>query len=342
LAFAFTTLYGQLTSVYQYPKPALLVLGGSTVAAAITGYLYGKSKRVWCRYLCPVSGVFGLLSKLAVVQFEVDQARWLQSQQSKTKPGYVNCAPLIPLRTMSGSSHCHMCGRCSGFRGAIRLTRRSPSHQIVHVEGKQAKPWETILIIFGLMGVAVGAFHWSVSPWYAYAKQAAAGSLIDAGTLWPMEVSAPWWILTNYPKQSDVLTLLDGFVLTGYVFATALAASLLISAMLAFTNRCLGNWDWARFHHLAQTLIPVAAAGVILGLSALTVTQLRIDGIDLPFVAEGRAAFLAAATAWSCHLCWQVTRIYTRNAIARVFALAAHSTSLLMVNIGWLMFFWVW
>jgi polyferredoxin len=76
VAFICTTVYGQLVSVYEYPQAALLVLGGSTVAAIGIGLLYGREKRIWCRYLCPASGVFAVLAKIAPLHYKVDRAAW--------------------------------------------------------------------------------------------------------------------------------------------------------------------------------------------------------------------------------------------------------------------------
>ena len=341
VAFVATTVYAQMVSVYQYPRPALVVLGGSTVAAVAVGLVYGRNKRVWCRYLCPVNGVFGLLAKLAPVRFRVDPAAWEASRRRGTPPAAITCAPLVPIRTMQGAAACHMCGRCSGFRGAVALAARSPNHEVVQVAGAQPNPWETALILIGLMGVAPGAFHWSSSPYFVAAKLQAAGWLIDAGISWPLEASAPWWVLTNYPAQNDVLSLLDGAVLLAYVAATALAYSLTLAALLALGVRVAGAWSWPRFHHLAQALIPMAGCGVFLGLSAMTVTMLHADGVTVPGVAAGRAALLAGAALWAAMLGWRIGGLWVggmrRAVLTGVVALAA--------GVGasaWVLLFWMW
>jgi polyferredoxin len=343
VAFALTTIYGQMVSVYQYPKPALLILGGSTMGAIAIGYLYGRNKRVWCRYLCPVNGVFGLLSKLAPLHFRVDHDAWARSRQSgNAGVRSVNCAPLVAIKTMRGAAQCHMCGRCSGFRGAVSLAPRSPNDEIVHVAGTAPKPWESALIIFGLMGVAIGAFHWSVSPWFIALKQALAGWLVDHNVVWPLKLQPPWWILTDYPSVNDQMNFLDGCVLLAYIVATAAVIGAAISFCLWLAARSLGPAPSPRFHHFAQSLIPIAGCGVFLGLSAITVTMLRAEGFELGFVGPLRAALLGAAAIWSVVLAWKIAGLSASHILRRFaatfFAALAASTGLA----SWAVYFWVW
>ena len=43
-----------------------------------------------------------------------------------------------------------------------------------------------LLLMFGMLGVAIGAFQWTVSPWFVRGKQVAAGWLVDRDILWPL------------------------------------------------------------------------------------------------------------------------------------------------------------
>lgn len=340
-AFVMTTVYGQMISVYQYPAPAALILGGSTLGAIVVGYLYGREKRVWCRYLCPVNGVFALLAKLAPVHFAADEASWEASSPEEARRNPVNCAPLVPLRSLDSASPCHMCGRCAGFRGAIALEARPPGSEVVRLGGRTANGWESALIITGLTGVAIGAFQWSVSPWFVTVKQAAALWLVDHGIVWPLSMRLPWWLLTDYAAQNDVLTVLDGAVLLFYIAAAATVMTLALGLPLALAARALGRWSWQRFHHLALALIPLAACGVILGLSAQTVTLLRADGFSLGWVSEARLAALAVSTAASLVLFWAVGRRYA-GVRARLASMLALLPGLAAVDLAWALQFWLW
>lgn len=343
VAFALTTIYGQMTSVYQYPAPVLLILGGSTVAAIAAGLMWGEDKRVWCRFLCPVNGVFRVLAKLAPLHFAVDEARWNAYRLpagEKFQP--VRCTPLVPIRTMKTNSNCHMCANCSGFRGgAVRLALRSPNHDIVNVAGLKAEPWETVLIVFGLLGIALGAFLWSASPWLVQAKIASAGFLVAHGMKDLLHLGLPWWILTDYPERNDVLTLLDGTLLVGFILAFALVNGAIVSASLVLAAWA-GGWSVQRFHHFAQAFIPLGGAGVFLGLSSLTVTLLAQDGVHLGWVDGVRAAILAGSAAWSLWLGWRIAGIHAPSLVARGMALAALLPACGSTLAAWYLLFWVW
>jgi polyferredoxin len=341
IAFVLTTIYGQMTSVYQYPGPALLVLGGSTLAAIGVGYLWGRNKRVWCRFLCPVTGVFNLLAKMSPLHFRVDREAWAHWPKPRGSHAEVlNCAPLVPVRSMRGAGTCHMCGRCSDFRGAVTLARRSPNHEIVHVAGDMTNPWQSALILFGMLGVAAAAFHWSSSAIYVAIRQALADRIVDGGLIWPLEPVLPWYVLTNYPDLNDTMTPLDGLVLLIYIGGFALAAGAALSLCVALATRACGAWSWARFHHFAQALIPVAACGVFLGLSSLTVTMLKAEGIILPFVAFLRAGLLIGAGLWALWLGWSIARTKTESLSRQLAATLAFGGAATLGCAVWATLFW--
>lgn len=345
VGFAGTTLFGQMVSVYQYPLAAMLVLGGSTVAAIGIGLLYGREKRVWCMYLCPVNGVFGLLAKLAPVHFKSDPTVW------KAAYGHhipvVNCAPLIPLRNLNSSSACHSCGRCSGHRGAIALTARAPNDEIVHQGRHSAKSWQTFLLLFGMIGLAMGAFHWSASPWLIEAKQMIATRLIEHDIVWPLEATAPWWLLTHYPEVNDAFSWLDGGLLIAYILLTALLVSgslyVLISLARGIAGRTAAQGSaGAAFNHLAQAFIPLAACGLFLGLSSLTVSLLKADGFGTAWVPPLRIALLAGASVWTL---WLSARIVQGQSVSRWRAngaLLPLIAAIGVINGGWYLLFWGW
>lgn len=297
-AFVCTTVYGQLTSVYEYPKAALLVLGGSTAAAVGVGFVYGRGKRVWCRHLCPASGVFALLARIAPVHFAIDEQAW------KRHPGRapsVDCAPLVDLRHMRSAGPCHACGRCSGHREAIYLASRSPNREILAAGPRDVTNAEALLLLFGVLGLALGAFHWSVSPWFVAAKQRIAEWLVEKQWLALLADGAPWWLLTHYPEASDVFTWLDGLLIVGYLSATAAVVGAIAWCSLASASRLVrdARIDW---RVLALCLLPLAGASVFVGLSMLTLAQLRAEGITFAWVPAARAALLIAGGAWTLSL----------------------------------------
>ncbi|MDN0074781.1 4Fe-4S binding protein [Crenobacter sp. SG2303] len=340
VAFVLTTVYGQMVSVYQYPKAVLLVLGGSTVAAMVVGYYYTRGKRAWCRYLCPVNGVFELLTKLAPMHYKVDEQKWKHSLDIGIRIQAVDCAPLQPIRHMKGGSGCHMCGRCSDHRGAVTLAARPFGEEVVEVAEKEATHWQTLLIVFGLLGVAIGAFHWTVSPWFVTLKQWAAEWLVNREIFWPLDDNTPWWLFTHYPELNDSFTWLDGGLLIGYIGATALVMGACISLSLALAVAVAGSWSNRRFHHLAQALIPLAGCGVFLGLSATTLTLLKHEGIQAYWANNLRLTLLTGAMLWSL---WLAIKIVARWGGGRAWlVLVPFLGTLATVGAAWGFMFWWW
>ena len=298
VAFVGTTVYGQLVSVYEYPQAALLVLGGSTLAAVAVGLVYGRGTRVWCRYLCPANGVFGLLAKIAPLHFRVNEAVWNQNQQ---RAPAVNCAPLIDIRHMKSASACHACGRCSGEHGAVELGLRSPAREILATNRREVGTDEAVTLIFGVIGVATAAFIWSSSSRFVQLKTALADGLIERNWLALLQDNAPWWLLTNYPAAHDVFTWLDGLCILAFILGGGSALGLVVWVGVWLAARVLRDptLSWQK---LSLALVPMAGAGVFLGLSMLTLGHLKAEGITLAWVPALRGVLLTLAAGFSAYL----------------------------------------
>ena len=335
--FLLTTLYGQLISVYDYAQAALLILGGSTLIAMLVGYLYGRGKRVWCRYLCPVSGVFSLLAKLAPVHFKVDEQRW-RANLAPHLPA-PNCAPLLDIRRMRGAADCHACGRCSGQRGAVQLIARSSNEEIVRYGASDSNSWDMRLLLYGVIGLAIGAFQWTVSPWFISLKQTLADWFVQRDMLWLLEADAPWWLLTHYPSQNDLFTWLDGLCIALYLGGSSVLLGGGLHALLHAASR-LADQSQAFTRQLSLCLLPLGAAGLFLGLSSTTVKLLRYEGLQLLWVQPARAGLLLAAMVWSLWLGWQICRPLTPR--QRLPLLTTLVMASLVIVSAWRLQFWGW
>lgn len=340
VAFALTTLYGQLTSVYQYPKPVLLILGGSTVGAIIVGFLYGKSSRVWCKYLCPVTGVFSLLSRLAPIHFKPNQEQWNDYQGPKT---IAHCPVLLPLKTMKGSANCLMCGKCSNFRNAIELTVRSPNEEVVKHGMKNTSLWESALIIFGLCGIALGAFQWSESFWFNHLRDIVESWLLVHNLSWAFATNAPWWIFTNYPDQMDQFSWIYGLEVIVYILSIALFTGTVISLLLFSAACILGKPNRIQFNHLSQALIPLGGCTVFIGLLANTFTDLqKYANLGFTWTNEFKAVLLALATFWSMILAFKIIKQYSPSFWRRALSFLCMLAVFLLVDYFWVLMLHVW
>lgn len=334
VAFVLTTIYGQLISVYEYPQAALLILGGSTVAAAGIGWLYGKGKRVWCRYLCPVSGVFALLARIAPVHFRVDRDAW---QRHGQRTPAVDCAPLLNVSRLDGMAQCHACGRCSGHRDAVQLAARSPHAEIFG--GAAPRTGEILLLCFGMLGVAIGAFQWTVNPWFVALKQRAAEWLVDREMFWLLGDSPAWWLLTRQPAANDVFSWLDGAAILAWIIGVALllGGTALLATLAAARLACL---DWRR---LALGLVPLAGIGLFLGLSMMTATHLRAEGASLAWLPGLRAALLALGVGWSAWLGWRlIVKVGCGSTAKKMLAGLVWLLPLAPVAASWWLVFFIW
>ena len=139
-----------------------------------------------------------------------------------------------------------------------------------------------------------------------------------------------------------MMSPLDGGLMIAYVLTTMCVVGAAVIALVALGSQLLGRFEARRLHHLAQSLIPIAGCGVFLGLSALTVTMLKAEGVRLSFVGPARAVLLASAAVWCIWLAWRISGRYTPVLARRIGAVACIAAAATVGVAQWILLFWLW
>lgn len=156
LLFCAVKLHEHVHGVFARPGLMLLTLGGTTGMAVLIGYVYGRGKRVWCRYLCPVGGIFSLLARCALLHFRVDRQRWDAAPRTLAA---VDCPLLLDVRNLRSNTQCSMCGRCSGYRDAVELAARPPGAELAAMRDDEVRLWDGFAICYILFGFSHAVVH---------------------------------------------------------------------------------------------------------------------------------------------------------------------------------------
>ena len=264
LTFALLNVASELSNAHRSTAGALVLVGGASLLAIAFGLVFGRGKRIWCRWLCPIASVFSLLARCAVLHFNVDRARWDSAPRGS---GAVDCPLLLDVRRLWSNEKCNMCARCSGHRGAVALSLRTPGSEILTLREDELRLSDALSICFVLFGLTFSAFHAGDWAWYGITKSV-------LGTSGNFE-----WV--------------PGFLSIGIgtlVFGGTLAAFLVIAAR--------GSRRVAM--RLAYAVIPLAGIGLFLGAAEHSLEILAREGVSFEIILPWlRALVLAAGAIWS-------------------------------------------
>ena len=132
------------------------------------------ARQAWCRYICPLGGMNGLLARVSMLELRADNAVCLSSCNSQECYFGTEKAEGCPfgqvVATLHSNQFCKLCGNCvkNCPHSAIRLNLRIPGYELGEVRYVRAG---TGFLVLGLIGgllsdiLTRGAWFESLVSW---------------------------------------------------------------------------------------------------------------------------------------------------------------------------------
>jgi Polyferredoxin len=307
LSFIVVTILGQTAGVRNHPEASAEIFGGTMAAAIVVGFLFAPGKRPWCRHACPIGLLLGVFNRLGVVEFapkrpEPGGDRWSDKGA---------CPTMIDLKHKTESRHCIECFRCISptASSGLFLRLRRPGEEIEQIAGRNPNISEVLFLFLG-GGVALGGFIWGVMPLFNTLREGLAEWAIDNEVNWLL-VSGPSWLMSVHPERREVFWWLDFVMIAGFMAATMLIFTVVLSALTALTAWMAGKLGGSRsfgqrFLELGYQFAPIAMVSLLVGLGGGLFKTMVDIGLPADLVALFKAGLFVGGVIWSVWLAWRI------------------------------------
>lgn len=336
VSFIVVTIWAQTIGARDHVESSAILFGGVIVLAIAVGFVFGRSKRAWCRHMCPIGLLLGVYARLGAVDFrpkrpEAGGDRWTEATA---------CPTMIDLKHKTESRHCIECFRCVNPRakGGLTLALRHPGAEIEEIGRRNASLSEVMFLFLGA-GVALGGFLWLVLDSYQEFRLWTATTAIRNGILWIGDVG-PSWLMAVYPEEREVFRWVDFLTITAYMAGIMLLITVGLSAATALSawlsGRFGGHGDFRRrFIELGYQAAPVAMVSLLLGLGGELFGTLAQFGMSVDAIRLVKLVLFTSGGMWSLHLGQRILAAQGVPASRSWLPLLAGSGSALLLGAAW-------
>jgi hypothetical protein len=338
VSFVMITILAQTVGARDYATGIAEVFGMTFVCAVLLGLMYGdgRSKRAWCRHMCPIGLMLGVFSRIGAVQFTPKLPR--PGGDAYAQKGV--CPTMIDINRKEESRHCIECFRCvhPKARGGLKMIFRKPGEEVVNIREHNPNAAE-IVFLFVATGLSLGGFLWLVLPQYQTLRQWVGTWFIDHGWYW-IGTSGPAWLMSVHPENHEMFNWLDFIMIVGFMLACALVLSVILTTLTAISSwisgRLGGNQTGRkRLVELAYAYMPVAMLSLVIGLGGKLFDALALSGLSPMTLAVIKAVLFGLSVLWSLQIGYKLLHKQGLAGTRRVLALLPMLAGIAVIGVAW-------